>query len=136
MRPVKWKLSDGVVVPGAILLSGAALILLDAAGWVDSGWPLVIGTCALPTTIFGVWVCWLKRKYMHLGDYGFLICPRCRYPFKGLPDHGNCPECGREYRSLAEVREYWYRAGAGLAMPDEEEERSTRTPDHRHDQPP
>lgn len=25
------------------------------------------------------------------------LCPDCGYPLVGLPAHGNCPECGREY---------------------------------------
>ncbi|WP_428386682.1 hypothetical protein [Mucisphaera sp.] len=25
------------------------------------------------------------------------LCPKCRYSLKGLPEHGDCPECGSPY---------------------------------------
>lgn len=36
-------------------------------------------------------------------------CPVCGYRLRGLPDQGNCPECGEEY-TIKSVQRYWRRA--------------------------
>lgn len=37
------------------------------------------------------------------------FCPVCGYKLRGLPDQGNCPECGEEY-TIRSVQRYWRRA--------------------------
>jgi hypothetical protein len=37
------------------------------------------------------------RKRVQASDY--LLCLCCGYTLEGLPEEGNCPECGVDYRS-------------------------------------
>ncbi len=54
-------------------------------------------------------------------DWG-LVCPRCNYPLRGLPEH-RCPECGHAFR-MEDVVKPWHRlrpprfTGEELPLPD------------------
>lgn len=48
-----------------------------------------------------------RAKWIHaLTDSDGALCPHCGYSLRGLPDHQNCPECGRHY-DLEQVRARW-----------------------------
>lgn len=48
-------------------------------------------------------ICWLiprdikAKTAKKLEQHDFFLCVWCRYPLTGLPDEGECPECGAGY---------------------------------------
>jgi hypothetical protein len=84
------------------LLAVALLIVPLHPGliqFLDASWKLAIIVIALPFTLFA------KQARSILQARRDPFCIHCGYGLTGLPDHHQCPECGRPY-SLAIVEEY------------------------------
>ena len=54
--------------------------------------------------VYGLSIDRFCRRLVVKNEY--LVCPRCWYSLKALPEEGMCPECGQPYTSAA-IRKIW-----------------------------
>lgn len=103
----RWGCGLAVLVVGAgIASSGNVIFLLAFLAAAAIGWTLT------SPAFFTEWI------YQHAVECR--TCTRCAAPLDGLPDQGNCPECGETYH-LTELRRAWraaYPIPPSVANPD------------------
>jgi ribosomal protein S27AE len=87
-----------------LFVCGAAL------GYWRLGWSLRSG---FSIVLFAVMIAMLVAKFMvdralrrKLMARDWLMCTRCGYDLRNLPDLGHCPECGTGFL-IADVRKLW-----------------------------
>lgn len=85
-----WVLVVPLVFGFALFIAGLVSGGTDAVGfWVGLKVPLLTSVA-----ILAVWE-HLRHKAIRARDDPF--CIHCGWTLRGLPDEGNCPECGRKY---------------------------------------
>lgn len=68
-----------------------------------------VGAAVLLVVATAWWIASINnRQLYYLRRCDFMVCDRCRYDLRALPDQGLCPECGRPYLASA-LRATWLR---------------------------
>lgn len=102
--PAKATRSTTESVTGTVAL-GLPLVLVALRPTFHQLWvmlvALIIGLVALV-----VYFVERRRTRALLRESGYRMCLRCRHLLTGLPDSGNCPECGSKY-DLDRQRAVW-----------------------------
>ena len=85
-----WVLLVPLAFGLALLIAGLVWGGADAAGF----W---VGLKLLLLTILAPVATWEHLRHKAIRGRADLFCIHCGWTLRGLPDEGNCPECGRTY---------------------------------------
>ncbi|MBI5764502.1 MAG: hypothetical protein HZA51_13355 [Planctomycetes bacterium] len=110
--PVASRRQNGVIL--LVIVSMFVMFFMFDAGFarrtrrgIHAYYPIAIvaGVIGL-ISAYGIHVRARAKWIRALKESDGALCPHCGYSLRGLPDHQNCPECGRPY-DLEQVRACW-----------------------------